>query len=88
MVKLLKRERGEIVTAILEGALGGAKKTHIMHRANLNHRMVDKYIQMLLDAGLIAKCNDPDRGVLYKTTEKGRDFLRLGRQFYERLKLK
>jgi len=67
--------------------LGGAKKTHIMHRTNLN-RMVNKYIQMLLDAGFIVKCNDPDRGVLYKTTEKGREFLRLGKQFYERLKLK
>jgi predicted transcriptional regulator len=50
--------------------------------------MVDKYIRMLLDAGFIAKCNDPDCGVLYKTTEKGREFLRLSRQFYERLKLK
>ena len=57
---------------VLEGAQGGAKKTHIMHRANLNYLRVSRLLDDLSSRGLIAEEEDPDGGVLYQLTEEGR----------------
>ncbi len=46
--------------------MDGAKKTHIMHGANLSFRALEKYLNALKGAGFIAE----NKGV-WKTTEKG-----------------
>ena len=63
---------------ILRNGLGeGAKKTHIMYRANLNYVSFSKYFPALLEEGLMVEVDDPDGGVLYRTSEKGRALLKM-----------
>ncbi|MBE9594879.1 MAG: winged helix-turn-helix domain-containing protein, partial [Proteobacteria bacterium] len=47
-----------------------AKKTPIVYKANLNFKRVDAYLPYLVDKGLIE-----NTGAVYKTTEKGKEFL-------------
>jgi predicted transcriptional regulator len=71
----------DIIANILESATNGAKKTRIMYRAALNFRQLQRYLPLLIKRGLINYA-ETNKGGVYKTTEKGRDFL----QKYEELK--
>jgi len=71
----------DIIASILESATNGAKKTRIMYRAALNFRQLQRYLPLLIKRGLINYA-ETNKGAVYKTTEKGRDFL----QKYEELK--
>jgi len=66
-------------------ALGtsGIKKTHIMYKANLSYEQVHLYLGELIAKRLIAQdaSSRSSEGVVYRTTEKGREFL----QYYTRL---
>jgi predicted transcriptional regulator len=68
-----KQRRGklEIVIDILTVALGGAGKTEIVYKANLNFARIDRYIPFLKERGLLE-----NSGSVYKTTEKGEELLR------------
>lgn len=71
------RTRVEILASILQVASKGALKTHIMYRANLSHRQLEKYLAFLEERGLLAQGIDEDLGNrMYRITEKGLDFLR------------
>ncbi|MGA2239750.1 MAG: winged helix-turn-helix domain-containing protein [Candidatus Bathyarchaeia archaeon] len=71
------RTRVEILASILQVASKGALKTHIMYRANLSHRQLEKYLAFLEERGLLAQGIDADLGNrIYRITEKGFDFLR------------
>lgn len=71
------RTRVEILASILKVASNGALKTHIMYKANLSHRQLEKYLAFLEGKGLLAQCIDEDFGNrMYRITEKGFDFLR------------
>lgn len=57
---------------------GGAKKTHLVYGANLNFKMVNRYMKRLLIAGLVvheAGHGSRDRG-LYNITEEGETYLK------------
>ena len=70
------RTRVEILASILQVASKGALKTHIMYRANLSHRQLEKYLAFLEERGLLAQGIDADLGNrMYRITEKGLDFL-------------
>jgi predicted transcriptional regulator len=60
----------DIIAAILSVAREEAKKTQIVYEANLNFKRVDAYLPYLVDKGLIV-----NTGGVYKTTEKGKEFL-------------
>jgi len=60
----------EIMAKILSLSNPGAKATYIMYRANLNHGLLQKYIQILMESGLLKK-----EGNLYSRTEKGTAFV-------------
>ncbi len=45
-----------------------------MYRANLSYEQVYLYLEELISKGLIAQDVSPD-GVVYRITEKGREFL-------------
>jgi predicted transcriptional regulator len=67
----------EILANILKVASNGALKTHIMYKANLSHRQLERYLAFLEERGLLAQGVDEDMGNrIYQITEKGFDFLR------------
>ena len=71
------RSSFEIIAEILETAKNGAKKTRIMYSCGLSFRFVQKYLDLLLETGLLSL------GDTYKTTAKGMAFLHR----YQRLEL-
>jgi predicted transcriptional regulator len=76
-----RRNRIEVICDILSEALGGANKTRLMYHCNLNFMRFNRYLQELLDAGLIERVgSNPERIVLYKTSDKGRELIRVLRK--------
>ena len=71
-----KNNRGkiQIIGDVLTLATSGIKKTHIMYRANLSYEQVHLYLAELIGKRLIAQDVSSD-GVVYRTTENGREFL-------------
>lgn len=82
------RSRDDIVTDILRAAYGGAKKTHIMQRANLNPLMFKKYFPILLTNGLIVKGDDPNGGSLYRLSADGKALLKTYKTLRSKLRKK
>jgi predicted transcriptional regulator len=81
-----KRRRGriEVVCDILSEALGGANKTRLMYHCNLNFMRFNRYLQELLDAGLLERAgSNPDGVILYKTSDKGRELVKVLRKANE-----
>jgi predicted transcriptional regulator len=72
-----KNNRGkiQIMGDVLELATSGIKKTHIMYRANLSYEQVHLYLGELIAKSLIVQDVSSPDGVVYRTTEKGREFL-------------
>ena len=71
-----KNNRGkvQIMGDVLSLATSGIKKTHIMYKANLSYEQMHFYLNELIAKKLISQDVSRD-GVVYKTTEKGREFL-------------
>ena len=86
---LLARRRGriEIMMDILDQALKGANKTKIMYRANLNFSRFERYFRELSKKGLIEAVDDPDASVVYRTTERGGELLKVLRKAEKLLSL-
>jgi len=83
-----RRSRTEVICDILSEALDGANKTRLMYRCNLNFMRFNRYLRKLLDTGLIESVNsNPEGTVLYKTTTKGRELLRVLRKAKEFLSI-
>ena len=71
-----KNNRGkiQIMGDVLILGTSGIRKTHIMYKANLSYEQVHLYLGELIGKRLIEQDVSPD-GVVYRTTEKGREFL-------------
>jgi predicted transcriptional regulator len=69
-----RRDRFEVINAILDVAVEGAVKTRIMYKTNVNFRQFEDYLDNLMEAGLVEVLNVGTRR-LYKTTEKGKTLL-------------
>jgi predicted transcriptional regulator len=67
---LRQRSRFETINLILTLALEEVQKTHILYRANLSHRQLIKYLDLLLDHRLLAQLNNR-----YVTTAQGHEFI-------------
>jgi len=76
-----RRGRLEIIADILLVAREGAKKTQIVYKANLNFKRVEKYLPYLGEKGFIENTSGE-----YRTTEKGKEFLRDYKKMKEHLK--
>lgn len=70
-----RRDRMDILLQILEAANEPVKKTHILYTAKINFYQLSRYLDLLLRIDMIEEVKHPFQG--YKTTEKGRVFLRL-----------
>jgi len=73
------RNRLEIAKDILSIVSMKAKKTRIMYQANLSYPLVEKYLESLLERGLV-KCED----AYYMITWKGKEFLQMYADYLER----
>ncbi len=74
------RSRTDIVAQVLEAANGGATKTKIMYRAFLSYAQLKEYLSVLVANDLL----DYNKGEgIYKTTDKGNNFLRIYNQIGE-----
>lgn len=70
------RSKVDIVYDILVSAMsGGAKKTHILYRANISSTQVENYFSALLAHNLLEKAFDIDENNIYRTTERGMRFI-------------
>jgi predicted transcriptional regulator len=69
------RTRVEILASILKVASGRTLKTHIMYRANLSHRQLEKYLTLLEENGMLEQVLDNEVRK-YCVTQKGVDFLK------------
>lgn len=76
---MVRRDKLEIISTILNVCIDGANKTKIVYQANLNFKSVSSYLDALIKNGLI-DVNETSPGTIYKTTEKG---LKLTRDFEE-----
>ena len=70
----MRRGRFEIIGDILSLAKDGAGKTTIVYRANLNFNVVNRYLRLLIQEGLISPADGSARKL--KTTEKGLLYLK------------
>lgn len=87
---MVRRTRTEVLTDILIETLKGGNKTRIMYRANLNFLRFERYFGELLRAGLVEVVDNPGGefgGVVYKTTERGRELLKTLRKASEFISL-
>jgi len=76
MMSERKNNRGkiQIMGDVLALATSGIKKTHIMYKANLSYEQVHLYLSELIEKRLIMQDTSQDR-MMYRTTDKGREFL-------------
>jgi predicted transcriptional regulator len=65
----MRRSKYQIISQILNICVGGACKTKIVYRGNLNFRTVNPYINLLTQKGLLM--TNKGRNVSYETTNSG-----------------
>jgi predicted transcriptional regulator len=63
-----------IISDILELAVSGIRKTELMSKAGLSSEQLHKYMPMLARSELLETSRN-ERKIMYKTTEKGKNFL-------------
>jgi predicted transcriptional regulator len=68
-----KRDKLDILINMLEVTLEPCKKTHILYKPNLNYYQLNKYLNELLELGLVKEIQVPYK--CYVTTSKGKEFL-------------
>ena len=74
MIKMVKKWSDlEISANVLRVAREGAKKSHIVYKANLNFKIVNGYLTHLQETGLIFSPLDNEH--LFKTTAKGLEYI-------------
>ncbi|VVB59553.1 Winged helix-turn-helix [uncultured archaeon] len=61
-----KRDKLDIMAAILEACQERMHKTKIVYSCNLNFKITEPYLEFLITRGFIEQS-----GVIYKLTEKG-----------------
>ncbi len=80
-----RRGRLSIIADILDVARGGTIKTRIMYMASLSFVQLNEYLSFLLDMNLHRAVENPNR-TLYKTTNKGLQYLQSYMEIGELLK--
>jgi len=59
----------------------GARKTYILYRSNLSHPMLNKYLDFVIECGLV-KAEKSNEKLVYYIGEKGLEFMKA----YERMR--
>jgi predicted transcriptional regulator len=75
-----KRDRMEIMAAIIAMTQKPSNTARIMGQTNLNHSLQKKYIRLMLRIRLIENCKESkkacEKGQVFQATEKGLVFFR------------
>ena len=77
MVK--NRDRLGIVASVLEAANSGSNKTRIMFAAKLSFKLLEKYLDVAVNAGFVQVT-----GSVYFVTDRGQEFLQRYNRFRKR----
>jgi predicted transcriptional regulator len=64
------RDRLGIIAAVLEASRAGSSKTHIMFKANLSFKLLEKYLTLVTEAGFVHLKDSS-----YNLTIRGEEFL-------------
>ena len=74
---VLQRSRWDIMATVLEIAKSPESKTHVMYRANLSFRQLERYLELLLEKGFlkVSEASHSRAAKLFVTTDKGLSFL-------------
>lgn len=75
-----RRGAVDILVDVLIVTSKGAKKTDIVYKTNLNFKVAKKYLDFLLLKGLVAGDGLEGSRKLYRTTEKGKMFIKRHRE--------
>jgi len=73
-----RRDRHEIIAEILQTAVNGKIKTHIMYKAKLSYSQVNEYLPLLVEKGFLENVKVARTGrsaTIYRTTPKGLQFI-------------
>jgi len=71
------RDKYFVIEDILNAAIGGIKKTQIMHRCNLSFDELKKYLKMILKANMVEVKTIDKKTTEFVTTDKGKIFIEL-----------
>lgn len=77
-----QRSRIDIVACILECSINGARKTRLVYKCNLNFSQFNLYKDCLIKVGLLSNLKQGNNAEIFKTTDKGKEFL----EDYRRIK--
>jgi predicted transcriptional regulator len=77
------RRKLDIIADMLRVANHGAKKTHIMGQANLNYKLLTKYLKEVVKTGLVRFERAEN---CYVLTSKGKEFLERYKEYSRRNK--
>ncbi|MGA9100175.1 MAG: winged helix-turn-helix domain-containing protein [Methanotrichaceae archaeon] len=69
-MRMKKRSDDLIISQILDICESGARKTRIVYQANLNSTTINRYLECLIETGMIEQSNH-GASYLFKTTVKG-----------------
>lgn len=72
-----RRNRIDIIAEILRLCLRGEKATHVIYKSNLNFKRFQAYVRYLLNKGFLEVIENINGSKMYRTTEKGRQLLKL-----------
>ena len=76
------RHRLEILAEVLTVSLSGAKKTHIMNHSNLNFKLLNSYLRIVIGSGLLDFDSNKKS---YFVTQKGKSFLTVFKEYKRHL---
>jgi len=79
---MARRGKIDIIADILKVAKGGSKRTRVVYETNLNFTIFQKYLDVLVERGLIENFN----GQVY-TTDRGFEYIRIYDDLYELMDL-
>ncbi len=80
VIAMGKRDRLEIIAAILDLCLKPRSKTRVMYGTNLSWKMLQQYLSQMQSQGLLEVSNNSTK---YVTTNRGHDFLEKWKELQE-----
>ena len=78
MIKMARRTRLDVFNDMLvaiQKAQGKIKPTHLMYKANLSHKLLNSYLQDLIDRNMVEELQVDKVHKFVVIKDKGRDFL-------------